>query len=228
MLDMTSLINTCLILYFLDSIFIKIIKPIIWKVWNFVLKMAGDANNKKPTGGSENNHPEGSPNNNNNDDSINTTNSSKPKKRKSYVPMSELSAEDQEKRRASNRKKGDAKKLKKQRELEQLKELSEDEKNALIEKLNNTKAKNAARSAKFRNKTNYKTPYNPDQKKAYYEENKERILLDRAQYRKTHKQENAEYQSRYRKDNSELIRDKNLLYRELNRDKLNAQSKENY
>jgi len=228
LLDITSLVNSCLIFYFLDCILIKIIMPFLLKVWNFVLKMTGESGKNTNNSGSGNNHPEGSPNPDGNDGSVNTTDFSKSKKRKRWVPMSELSPEDQEKRRASNRKKDDAKKLKKARELEKFEDLSENEKKAFNEKIKNTKIKNAERSAKWKNKTNYKSPYNKDDKKIYYEENKEYILSKRAEHREAHKELHSDYQKKYREVNDQRIKETASVYSEIHREELKIKAKDNY
>jgi hypothetical protein len=51
LLDISSLINTIFIFYFLDLIFINLIKPFLLKVWNGILKMATPYKGNVDTGG---------------------------------------------------------------------------------------------------------------------------------------------------------------------------------
>jgi len=54
LLDISSLINTIFIFYFLDFIFINLIKPFLLKVWNGILKMASPDKGNLDTGGLSN------------------------------------------------------------------------------------------------------------------------------------------------------------------------------
>jgi len=54
LLDISSLINTIFIFYFLDLIFINLIKPFLFKVWNGILKMASPDKGNVDTGGLSN------------------------------------------------------------------------------------------------------------------------------------------------------------------------------
>ena len=54
LLDISSFINTIIIFYFLDLIFINIIKPYLLKVWNGILKMASSNKGNVDTGGLSN------------------------------------------------------------------------------------------------------------------------------------------------------------------------------
>jgi len=53
LLDISTLINTLLICYFLDLIFINTIKPFILKLWNGLLKMTGNEDNHNNASGSD-------------------------------------------------------------------------------------------------------------------------------------------------------------------------------
>lgn len=51
-LDISSLVNTCLILYFIDSIWLKLVVPFIEKLVD-ILKMAGNENKDNNESGSD-------------------------------------------------------------------------------------------------------------------------------------------------------------------------------
>jgi len=54
LLDISSLINTIIIFYFLDLVFINLIKPFLLKVWHGILKMASPDKGNVDTGGLSN------------------------------------------------------------------------------------------------------------------------------------------------------------------------------
>lgn len=64
LLNTTSLVNTCLILYFLDNILVKIIMPFMLKLWNSILKMVGGFSDKISNDAPKGNNPKGGPNQN--------------------------------------------------------------------------------------------------------------------------------------------------------------------
>ena len=86
LLDITSLVNTCLIFYFLYSILFKIIIPHVEKVWNYIINMLKGRNNKNNSFNSDNNpEPDGNPNPDKELDGVISEQQEKPKKTVKYI-----------------------------------------------------------------------------------------------------------------------------------------------
>jgi hypothetical protein len=224
-LDISSLMTTILIFFFLDCIFINIIKPFIFKLWNGLLKMYDPVRDCLNNSGSESDKNNKKSPNPNNEDQVNTGESSKSKKRKKKPskPMSELSPEEQDKRRADNRKYRETRKAKIISERERFQEgkLTPEEEKVYLEKLEKAQAEARQNQKNFQERK-------PDYHKEQYIKHKDSKIKSSSQYYEANKEAQKKTRKNFRLNNRDSVLKRQREHRLENREEINEKKRMDY